>query len=280
MGNRVASSLFVVKARSSVALPFSCQLGQVVAAMQVLEVHHAFLSNFEVMQHLKAEVHEQQRAIAAFKKAHPAPKPSRHHQEPEPGKPYFDYQSALSKIVPDNLRTLQVETLTYLDQPDLPKYTVAKLKAALRALNEIEPLPDTEQGVGYGLTKTEKLMMVNLAPARLVDLTVVCDELDTRFTSEAQEKILQIFHPEATLHTTEEDDEALEEVKEEEEMHDMAEEQHDEDVQDNLHDVYGEEQYDESAVMPDEENDLIDEGMGDGGRDAEIREIDEAGDGE
>lgn len=77
--------------------------------MQVLETHHAYLSNFEVLQHLTAEVNEQQRAINAFKKAHPAPKFRHQHTEPEPGKPHFDYQQALSKIVPDNVRTLQVE---------------------------------------------------------------------------------------------------------------------------------------------------------------------------
>lgn len=36
----------------------------------------------------------------------------------------------------------------------------------------------------------------------------------------------------------------------------MLEEEHEKDVQDNVQDVYGEGDYDESAIMPDEENDL------------------------
>lgn len=46
----------------------------------------------------------------------------------------------------------------------------------MRDLAKVEPLPEEEGSRGSNaLTKTEKLMLINLAPQALVDLTVVRD---------------------------------------------------------------------------------------------------------
>lgn len=112
------------------------------------------------------------------------------------GVPYFDYQAGLNKIVPENLRTLQLEvrllvvrqhadkvanfcliqTLKYLKQPDLPctRQNPANIKKTLAAVNQVQCKPEEPGSLGsHALAKTERLMLVNLAPQAVVDLTVV-----------------------------------------------------------------------------------------------------------
>ena len=74
--------------------------------------------------------------------------------------------------------TVALQLLRYLKQADLPctNQTNAKIKQAMRDLASVEPLPEEEGSRGSNaLTKTEKLMLINLAPQALVDLTVVRD---------------------------------------------------------------------------------------------------------
>lgn len=74
--------------------------------MQVLEVHSAFLSNFEVLQLLQEDVQHQNAAFRQFKLD---AKKLNTSGRMIPGQPYFDEPAHLAKLVPDNLRTLQVE---------------------------------------------------------------------------------------------------------------------------------------------------------------------------
>ena len=73
---------------------------------QVLEVQSAFLSNFEVLKLLQEDVTEQNKN---YKEAQKLAKKAAAAGRFAPGQPYFDEQAYLSKIVPDNVRTLQVE---------------------------------------------------------------------------------------------------------------------------------------------------------------------------
>lgn len=68
------------------------------------------------------------------------------------------------------------QTLQYLKQPDLPcsRQTPQSIKRTLEAIDKVPTLPDPENRPGgYALTKTEKLMLVNLAPKAIVDLHIV-----------------------------------------------------------------------------------------------------------
>jgi hypothetical protein len=59
---------------------------------------------------MKADVKEQERAILRYKKS--VPLKLRNSKEPIPGQPYVDYKNGIQKIVPSNLRTVQVEVCT------------------------------------------------------------------------------------------------------------------------------------------------------------------------
>jgi hypothetical protein len=69
-------------------------------------VHSAFLSNYEVLQLLQEDVQEQNRQFKQFKLD---AKKLNTGGKMVPGQPYFDEPAQLAKLVPDNLRTLQVE---------------------------------------------------------------------------------------------------------------------------------------------------------------------------
>lgn len=70
----------------------------------------AFLSNFEVLKLLQEDVSEQNKN---YKEAQKLAKKAAAAGRFAPGQPYFDEQAYLSKIVPDNVRTLQVEVRAY-----------------------------------------------------------------------------------------------------------------------------------------------------------------------
>jgi hypothetical protein len=76
---------------------------------QVLDAHCGFLSNFEVLQALQEDVAEQDVLVKAFKENNAKAKKSRFNQPPLKAEPFVDFQDQLSKIVSNNVRTLQVE---------------------------------------------------------------------------------------------------------------------------------------------------------------------------
>ena len=147
----------------------------------------------------------------------------------------------------------------------------------LKAISSIRPIQSEEAGMDYGLTKIEKLMLVNLAPTALVDLNIVSgdlstflgshspialliqiiDDLDVRFESEAQEEILGIFaNNMQAAGVTRQADNAMNIVKEEGEEMKHAEEEADQHMEELDEEVYEEEHYNQEDIMPDEENDL------------------------
>lgn len=67
------------------------------------------------------------------------------------------------------------QSLKYLKNPALPciHQNPESLKATLKAISLVEPIPSEDPGMDHGLTKIEKLMLVNLAPTKPVDLNIV-----------------------------------------------------------------------------------------------------------
>lgn len=76
---------------------------------QVLDAHCGFLSNFEVLQLLQEDVAEQDVHVKALKEKFAQMKKKRYNQDQAKAEPYLDFQDQLTKIVPHNVRTLQVE---------------------------------------------------------------------------------------------------------------------------------------------------------------------------
>ena len=69
-----------------------------------------------------------------------------------------------------------IQSLQYLRQRDLPSrlQSAKQIEQIVKAINEIPCNPDQPGARGTNaLTKTEKLMMINMAPVSLVDLTIV-----------------------------------------------------------------------------------------------------------
>ena len=153
----------------------------------------AFLSNYEVLALLKDDIKAQENDLKRFQQSVPRKLRTQTHTAVK-GMPYLDYDQALRKLVPDNLRTMQVEvgwhiiekdgkvcswtakTLAYLMQSDLPctKQNPTNIKRTLAAIDNVPALLDSEYTRGSNaLTRIERLMMVNLAPMKLVDLAVV-----------------------------------------------------------------------------------------------------------
>ncbi|KAF7974751.1 hypothetical protein HWV62_11335 [Athelia sp. TMB] len=122
--------------------------------MEVLNARAALLSNHEVLTLLReldsAHIARAKTAVR-IKQEDPA--------RPQP-----------AEEVCENLRTVEVEAISYLTAAYLPTPTqtdasVAKLTKALAP---------------YALTKAEKLQVVNLAPTEPVELYVIVEELEDR----------------------------------------------------------------------------------------------------
>lgn len=169
------------------------------------------------------------------------------------------------------------QALQYLKQKDLPcQLQNSKIITdILEAIEHVQCNPDEPGARGSnGLTKTEKLMMVNMAPLSLVDLTVVSvawvvpyctkatadcnmlalqiiDDLEVRFQPEAQQELLNTFleHFGADLGLAPVETNQSAETAQAAELGE-AEREHEQTM-------YGEEMdYDDMQDMPDEENDL------------------------
>jgi hypothetical protein len=77
----------------------------------------------------------------------------------------------------ENLRTVQVEAISYLSANHLPNLS-QKEEGITKLVKDLAP---------YGLTKAEKLQIVNLAPALPVELYVIVEELEDRFGDQIDE---------------------------------------------------------------------------------------------
>lgn len=126
--------------------------------MRVIKARAALLSDYEVLQLLK-DSESQQRLEARRRKERGA-------------------DSAEDDTdVPPNLRTIQFETITALSQAFRPcaTQTAEHIHAFKRMLQErgyVAPDADILEGT-VGLTKAERLQLVNHAPASVVELHTV-----------------------------------------------------------------------------------------------------------
>lgn len=78
-----------------------------------------------------------------------------------------------------NLATITFELEKYLDESPAAKYDDRSFVRMLELLQD------------YDLEKIEKLMIVNAVPRSIVELHVLIEECDARFTQERLEAILQ-----------------------------------------------------------------------------------------
>lgn len=72
--------------------------------------------------------------------------------------------------ISENLRTIEVETIQYLTADYQPTGSQTP-EGITKLIQTLEP---------YGLTKAEKLQIVNLAPTNIVELYVIVEELEDR----------------------------------------------------------------------------------------------------
>ncbi|KAJ7468064.1 RNA polymerase Rpb4-domain-containing protein [Mycena latifolia] len=146
--------------------------------MEVLNPRAALLSNYEVLTLLRDLESDH---LARTKTAH------RIKKEEE--------AAGLSSTVPagggkdptvvevsENLRTVSFEAIQYLSAECQP--TAAQTPEAITHLvKSLEP---------YGLTKAEKLQIVNLAPQNHIELYVIVEELEDRLAERMEEVISQV----------------------------------------------------------------------------------------
>jgi hypothetical protein len=86
-------------------------------------------------------------------------------------------QQELTRIIDNGVLDTSRQSLQYLRQKDLPcrQQNAKQIAQILEAIGKVKCNPDQPGARGSNaLTKTEKLMMVNIAPVSLVDLTIVC----------------------------------------------------------------------------------------------------------
>ncbi|WFC97690.1 hypothetical protein MYAM1_000409 [Malassezia yamatoensis] len=149
--------------------------------MRIIKARAALLSDYEVLQLLQ-DTQAQQRSAT---------------------RTGDDEQDAWMKAVPPNVRTIQfevsssalIETIASLSQVHRPCATqnAEKIQSFLTALTEkgYAP-PDTNVLQGFpGLTKAERLQLVNHAPTSVVELHTLVEELGQRLNDEQIEDILR-----------------------------------------------------------------------------------------
>jgi hypothetical protein len=123
---------------------------------QIVNPRSALLSNLEVLALLREldTTHvAQQKTAQRIKK-----------EDDDAGRPASNYVAISATSVPENLRTVEMEAIQYLSAPWQPTGRQTE-EGVAKLVRELEP---------YGLTKAEKLQVVNLAPVQPVELYVVC----------------------------------------------------------------------------------------------------------
>lgn len=126
--------------------------------MKVLEPRAAFLTNYEVSKHLEE--------LTALQDSMLQKKGS--------------YSSALES---ENLRTVQFELKLYLDEQPCQLITPENLAHLLAELKES----------AFGLTKVEKLMILNQVPGNEAELSVLLEEYSERFSDEERADLLALI---------------------------------------------------------------------------------------
>lgn len=139
--------------------------------MKIENAREAFLSDFEVLQHL-LQVKEQYKI---------ADKRGKHFKKHGPNLP--------------DLEAIVRDTTTYLSQQTASRMTEANFAAIMKKLNE------------YELEKIEKLQIINQLPYSMVHLYAIVEECDTRFTEDQINDILATIATEVPPPVVEEEPE-------------------------------------------------------------------------
>ncbi|CAE6434169.1 unnamed protein product [Rhizoctonia solani] len=146
--------------------------------MEVISKNSALLSNYEVLallRELESEQLAKARSHLAAKKEEEGAALSGHPIPPVAGNPIQDE-------VPQNLRTIEVELISHLRDmyPLMQRQNDVAIRNLTRSLGK------------FSLTKSEKLQIVNLAPRQLVELYVIVENLEDRFSDEELTEMLQL----------------------------------------------------------------------------------------
>jgi len=130
------------------------------------------LSNYEVLQllrELEADHIARTRTAQRLKKEEDDAAAATGHPPP------LNYDPPL--IVSENLRTIEVEAIQYLTA-DYQPTRVQTAQGIQRLTKDLAP---------FGLTKAEKLQVVNLSPVEPVELYVIVEELEDRLGNRMEE---------------------------------------------------------------------------------------------
>lgn len=138
--------------------------------MEVVNSRTALLSNFEVLtllRELDAKHVARTKAAVRTKK-----------EEDAGGKPSLDLHI---EEVSENLRTVELEAIQYLSAEYQPMRQQCEA-GVTQLVKDLAP---------FGLTKAEKLQVVNLAPTEAVELYVIVEELEDRL-GDRMDQILSV----------------------------------------------------------------------------------------
>ncbi|CAE6448411.1 unnamed protein product [Rhizoctonia solani] len=146
--------------------------------MEIVSKNSALLSNYEVLallRDLESNQLAKARSHLAAKKEEEGAASNGNPAPPVAGNPTQDE-------VPQNLRTIEVELISHLKDmyPLMQRQNETAIRNLTRSLSK------------FTLTKSEKLQIVNLAPRQLVELYVIVENLEERFTDEELTEILQL----------------------------------------------------------------------------------------
>ncbi|KAG9127036.1 hypothetical protein FRC07_000921 [Ceratobasidium sp. 392] len=146
--------------------------------MEIVDKSSALLSNYEVLallSELEADQLAKARSHLAAKKEEEAAQLNGTSVPLVAGNPIHDE-------VPQNLRTVEVELIAHLkDQyPLMQRQNDMAIRNLTRGLGK------------FSLTKSEKLQIVNLAPRQLVELYVIIENLEDRFSDDDLNEVLQL----------------------------------------------------------------------------------------
>ncbi|KAG4301599.1 hypothetical protein PCANB_001682 [Pneumocystis canis] len=128
--------------------------------MKVLIKRDAFLTNYEVLQHIYEEELQE-----------------KHNAD----------NTVLKQFINENLRTVQFQLRKYLEELPAKKQSEEQIRSLTKELGN------------YFLTKAEKLMIINLRPDTLVELYTLIEECEERFNIEQLQQILNSIHDKMPL---------------------------------------------------------------------------------
>ncbi|GAA5897984.1 DNA-directed RNA polymerase III subunit RPC17 [Sporobolomyces salmoneus] len=141
--------------------------------METLNERAGFLSNFEVLQLLRA-----QRSSTASKM-----KQLEERKDANKAAGIGDSLDFTEKdrIKPQDLQTVTFEAIKYLEEPVHPTIRQTE-ESVVKLLDKLETDPRYTQ-----LTKSERLQLVNSAPTSLVELHVCIEDLTERYPEESEQ---------------------------------------------------------------------------------------------